>query len=67
LFVAPLPQKSFDDSPQGRVMAACQQPASLDDLCQVTGLTMGELNGLLFDLQLEGKVAQNFMGMWHLT
>ena len=35
----------------------------LDELEQKTGLSLVDLQTALFDLQLEGKVMQNFMGM----
>jgi DNA processing protein len=50
--------------PQGLIVAACAQPASLDELLEVTGLGMAELNGLLFDLQVAGALEQDFSGAW---
>ncbi len=42
----------------------CKYPISIDELEQKTNLSLLELQTKLFDLQLEGKVIQNFMGMW---
>lgn len=53
-----------DTSPGGRVMIACIEPKSMDELVLTTGFDDGMLQGLLFDLQLEGRIKQNFMGMW---
>lgn len=39
-------------------------PISLDELIQKTGKPEEELKELLFDLQLEGRVEQDFAGLW---
>lgn len=49
---------------QKKVMYACKQPASLDDIIQATDLSMSVVQSELFTLQLEGKIAQDFIGMW---
>ncbi len=43
------------------------QPATLDELFEKTGMDVMLLQDRLFELQLEGKVQQNFVGMWELT
>ncbi len=47
-----------------RIVAACRTPLSFDELLQVTGLSSSALHGELFSLQVEGKLKQNFMGLW---
>ncbi len=37
---------------------------SIDELCERTGLDVAHLQNKLFELQLDGKVEQNFTGMW---
>lgn len=49
---------------QKKIMYACKQPASLDDIIQATDLSMSVVQSELFNLQLDGKVAQDFIGMW---
>ena len=46
------------------LLSLCKNPISMDELEQKTGLSLVDLQTALFDLQLEGKVIQNFMGMW---
>lgn len=46
------------------IVAACLEPVSIDEIHQVTGLDMEKLNIMLFDLQIEGKIRQNFAGLW---
>jgi len=53
-----------DTSPQGLILKACATPCSLDDLIAQTNIDIATLTPLLFDLRLEGKIDQNFMGMW---
>jgi predicted Rossmann fold nucleotide-binding protein DprA/Smf involved in DNA uptake len=57
-------KKVVDASPAGIVIRACVRACSMDDLLEQTGFDSPTLQGLLFDLQMEGKVKQNFMGMW---
>ncbi|MCX5922172.1 MAG: DNA-processing protein DprA [Candidatus Dependentiae bacterium] len=57
-------QEEIDDSPQGLILRICAVPCSTDDLAVDTGLDSATLHALLFNLQLEGRVNQNFMGMW---
>lgn len=45
-------------------LSLCKYPISIDELEQKTNLSLLELQTKLFDLQLQGKVIQNFMGMW---
>lgn len=49
---------------QHPLVMLCQQPKTLDELLQATQLTEFDLNDQLFELQLEGKISQNFAGLW---
>jgi len=40
------------------------EPISIDELCNRASLELDEAQGLLFQLQLEGVVKQNFAGLW---
>lgn len=42
----------------------CANPISLEELAHKTNLSFFELQVKLFDLQLEGKISQNFAGFW---
>jgi len=54
---------SFSET-QAKIIAACKQAASLEDILALTGLALPIVQAELFDLQLEGVVEQNFTGMW---
>lgn len=48
-----------------QIIIACRKSASVDDLLdQFSELDLDSLQGRLFDLQLNGQIAQNFAGMW---
>ena len=46
------------------ILDACFQPSSLEDIHNITGIEIGSLQIQLFDLQIEGKIKQNFAGLW---
>ena len=46
------------------VVAACFEPISIFDLCLKVAISEEELQQKLFDLQLDGKVEQDFAGLW---
>jgi DNA protecting protein DprA len=52
------------DSFESKIIAACARPASVDEIMAVTGLPLASLQSLLFTLQLDGMIAQDFMGRW---
>lgn len=59
------PQRLYETDPlTGALLDACDKPISTDDLLEVTKLELYQLNELLFQLQLEGKIAQNIVGLW---
>ncbi len=49
---------------QTPIEQACQQPSSLEELHEITQLSLPELQLHLFELQIEGKIQQNFAGLW---
>lgn len=46
------------------IIKACREPISLEEISQATGFALSELHLKLFELQIEGKVQQNFAGLW---
>lgn len=42
----------------------CAQPIGFEDLLQASKIPEDELNDRLFSLQLDGKIEQNFAGLW---
>ncbi len=52
----------LDDA--SKILRLCKRPCSVDDLSNQTGLRLDELNDILFELQLNGRLTQNFTGMW---
>lgn len=49
---------------QKSIIFACKKPISFDALVDATQLTHETVQTELFNLQLDGVVEQNFMGMW---
>lgn len=47
------------------IMQACRTPCAMDELANRTGLSLAVLQDILFTLQLDGKVEQDFSGMWN--
>ena len=59
------PQNSLaGDKINTQIILACRKPASIDDLLDQLSLDLDDLQGRLFDLQLDGHISQNFAGMW---
>jgi DNA processing protein len=48
-----------------RIIQSCRIPCAIDELVVKTGLDLTEIQDILFNLQLEGKVEQDFSGMWN--
>ncbi len=46
------------------IVRACVRPRAIDELVEITTLSLPELRTTLFTMQLEGKIVQNMMGMW---
>lgn len=49
---------------QKTIINACKNRVSLDDIMYITGLDSAVVQAELFNLQLDGKVEQDFAGMW---
>ncbi len=57
-------EKPTGSSIQDQLLYVCKVPQSFDGLLEHTSLGMDTLQNLLFTLQLEGKIEQNFAGLW---
>ena len=49
---------------QKKIIAACKEQSSLDDIVIRTQLTSEAVQSELFNLQLDGVIEQDFTGMW---
>lgn len=47
-----------------KILFYCSQPISFDELILKTEISSKDLQDLLWDLELKGKISQNFMGLW---
>lgn len=50
-----------------KILSFLSCPLSFDELLIKTGLSESELRDILWDLQLEDRVTQDFMGLWSLS
>lgn len=57
-------EHSYDDGDHGTIVRCCSQPMTIDGLVHETGLSVQQVYATLFDLQLQGVVLQNAVGMW---
>jgi len=48
------------------IISYCNNPISIDELQNNLNISLLELQQLLFNLQLEGKIEQNHMGWWQV-
>jgi DNA processing protein len=55
------------ESMEATILATCKMPSPFDEIQLKTGLSLLELNEILFSLQLEGHIVQNSVGLWHRT
>jgi DNA processing protein len=62
--ISPVQTGPMPLTPQNILVGLCQQPQSLDELIELTGLTIGQLSQQLFELQLDGHLEQDFNGSW---
>lgn len=53
------------DSDIDPLLALCISPKGLEDLQFELKMSLNQLQDRLFELQLEGKIKQNFAGLWH--
>jgi DNA protecting protein DprA len=49
---------------QTKILAACKQQASIEDIVSATQLSFEQVQSELFTLQLEGVLSQDFAGLW---
>ncbi len=52
------------DSFEYKIIQVCGQPTGVDELAQLTKLDLAKLQDILFQMQLEGHLVQQFNGMW---
>lgn len=50
--------------PEDHIVNLCKEPQTLDDLVASTGRERTQLLDLLFELQLSGRLIQDFAGLW---
>lgn len=48
------------------LVALCKNPVSVDELASKLELDLFDVQTRLFELQMAGRVQQNFMGLWHI-
>jgi len=58
------PKKNKKLKEEDPILKHMEKPSSVDEISCKVGLDLVELQNKLFDLQLEGKVKQNFAGYW---
>lgn len=54
------------DQVNDRLVSLCAKPVSVDELARVLALDLFETQTRLFELQMAGRVQQNFAGLWHI-
>ena len=62
--VSPTPAILFFNPIHQKIYEICQKPCLLDELIEIINLPMTELQGHLFDLQVQGFLEQDFIGRW---
>lgn len=53
-----------DNSTEGKIVSSCAIPRTTDELALSLGLDVGKVQEVLFELQLAGRIQQNFAGLW---
>lgn len=56
---------SLDAQQLQKLFDLCAQPTSVDDISLHINEPLEDVQTALFDLQLEGLITQNFIGLWH--
>lgn len=54
----------YENPLEEKIVTACCQATSLDELLELTQISFAQLNNLLFELQLKKLVTQNAAGLW---
>lgn len=49
---------------EAKALRGCIRPVVIDELAELVGVSLVEIQSLLFDLQLEGLVSQQMTGLW---
>lgn len=52
------------DSVQAKIIDLCERPTSIDDIAKQIDINLFAAQSLLFDMQLEGVLEQDFAGLW---
>jgi DNA processing protein len=52
------------DSIQAKIMALCEHPQGVDDLVRELSGDLMQLQNILFEMQMDGVIKQDFMGRW---
>ena len=60
-------KESFPSPENNNILQYFDEPISIDELSEKTGICLQKLQDELFSLQLEGKIKQNFTGLWEQT
>ena len=47
-----------------KILTACKSPQAIDALIEQTGKSLDDIQFLLFELQLQGKISQDISGSW---
>jgi DNA processing protein len=62
--VVPRHQSTAPQEPHHTIASFCRTPRSTDELGKLLGLDQQALYDVLYNLQLQGSIRQNFAGMW---
>ena len=55
------------NSPQAKILAELKTPASTDEIAGRINISLSQAQSLLFELQMDGAIEQNFAGLWLLS
>ena len=58
------PDISSENSFEQHIITQCQEPVSVDELAANMNINIETLQHLLFEMQVAGKIEQNFAGLW---
>jgi len=56
--------KKLPNEAEDPIIKACTQPQSLHEIHAITGISIDNLQLKMFELQIEGRLQQNFAGLW---
>ena len=52
------------DSLEYKILKFSREPISIDEMSEAVKVSFSELQNILFQLQIDGKIEQNFAGLW---